>query len=1501
MSEKNRLLSDSTPEKKILKAKVGDSTRPVKSSAWNADDTELQSVVVGPPETQVDSLESTFISDVSPAHSRESEKELLRVHKTPEKAKNGTDSPKSRKSHLSEISSVRSATPRSMDGRSQRDRIKERIAAAKERVQASSQIKPKPPKKKGKPQQEEVISKEDEEVEEAMKRHRILRSKWKVASTGINVAGIQSTHDFFSRSVEEKKSPPQTAAFVSLSPGREGPSPKSEESEEEKLLCAELLGSKEDDWLPLFTYEPPQLEDWDQLKQKQLGLFFCPSASPVPIEEKLEPDTAPRFIEQEGLYVGKKTKIPSKRRNKLEQRIMAMGSERLWFGEDGEIKGNQDPLDFKRYREYKKDVIDYNLIEYEPPIVTGAGKGEHASNLGGSYILELDVGAVFFRHHPLFSREDVLAARLSALVATLATRTALVRRLAGRLTALRNFPSHSDPKRYRSELREVRTAWLKEAKNEREILGEILTTWRDLKSLRAQQGFSSTSHRLVIAAREDPEHGRGWQREYECYLQELEDEAETSHAAQLMAYQVKMEEWNSRKEKTDDLDPGATTTEEDEPDKPQRVPKSKLKDKVIEDLSASLRPPGEPLVDVELKMDGSITTTVENVLPEHERRLAAGKTQLWVVLRHNDKEVDRVKTLQEPHFTYRASYRFCLRLNKWPKSLALRLLEVGQANLFGRKPIAEVFVPVPGRINTDSAEWQEFEFSSSSTTGPLGHAGVGTDVSSLCTGTISVRAGWALPLPQIIQMERPLKESKPGKSNIAALKEWAEQVQLDPNDPTNADLLDYIKSCEEKELLQESVEDDLGGSKKDSLLEFCSEEQLLSNPRLKLLMLRAAGQPEFRNMRNIPINEREIPKDIFKLYEKRTGGKEKKKSKGYHFDNIREAGKEFLDNAREDVFKACTQNHVKTFKEIVHEDPIPDLRTLGLTVMRWLQPKRPLRPRRKERKKLLVKGLVGQQLEIMVNIGRAFEVPVRKEAPVAPTASADEFSLVPVRPFIEVTFQDQRRRTTTADGPNPTWNQDIHIPVQCMGGVQNIRDSLFIHLYDEKVVDLVEDERMRETTIVQRTERYWLGSLRIPFTALYTRIEGTFQLYSPPVLLGYNRESKDFRDSTFLTLFVMVHPPLTPPSPLQEKMATIEDAATELYLDQWVAEVSRIHPNKQVPAMVLNSEGKTVCVTRFIRPIPPPELVAGEKTTPEMVARFVSLIPVIPNYQFFPGQMDIWLNAQEIMDRCASEIPCRAALLACLLKYYFERTYLLIGTGVPGGPSAFVLTFPAAGAKSNTPTIWDPSTSRKHGPGDPFSPLSSLHAIIDHTNIWVNLQKEELISQTNFDVTKRSSDWWPAFGRAMAAPNSSVQPEALAMKETPETEVKLLQDRLEKVLRNAIMKLRSTNRTIWNRYCTASLRKLLPGLETNTWTAETSSPPDHIQELEHISSSYKMCGFPINLPYTGPSSLVEAVKSTGVHLNDAPEMEFSAAVYVRPFPSNILSVWIYVASLIRKR
>lgn len=47
--------------------------------------------------------------------------------------------------------------------------------------------------------------------------------------------------------------------------------------------------------------------------------------------------------------------------------------------------------------------------------------------------------------------------------------------------------------------------------------------------------------------------------------------------------------------------------------------------------------------------------------------------------------------------------------------------------------------------------------------------------------------------------------------------------------------------------------------------DFCSMENIENNPRLKLLSLRSQMVPEFREIRNIPLKDREIPDDIFKV------------------------------------------------------------------------------------------------------------------------------------------------------------------------------------------------------------------------------------------------------------------------------------------------------------------------------------------------------------------------------------------------------------------------------------------------------------------------------------------------------------------------------------------------------------------------------------------------------------------------------------------------------------
>ena len=46
---------------------------------------------------------------------------------------------------------------------------------------------------------------------------------------------------------------------------------------------------------------------------------------------------------------------------------------------------------------------------------------------------------------------------------------------------------------------------------------------------------------------------------------------------------------------------------------------------------------------------------------------------------------------------------------------------------------------------------------------------------------------------------------------------------------------------------------------------------------------------------------------------------------------------------------------------------------------------------------------------------------------------------------------------------------------------------------------------------------------------------------------------------------------------------------------------------------------------------------------------------------------------------------------------------------------------------------------------------------------------------------------------------------------------------------------------------------------------------------------------------------MEALHATGVHLNREPGVEFALAVHVEPYPNTVMSVWVYVASMVRKR
>ncbi|XP_050537512.1 coiled-coil and C2 domain-containing protein 2A isoform X2 [Daktulosphaira vitifoliae] len=1324
----------------------------------------------------------------------------------------------------------------------------------------------------------------------------------------------EESYDFFTKVwdppiIQEQQNQPNDSCEVEISYPNE---------ENKKLVTTDFLGLSDGEEIEVLDHKIlPSMDTSINIKKATKELLFIPNGSPVNITERLN-NRQPHYPEKEGLYVYSYPPVHKKCLNKLQQRIIK-AKEFHWFGEDGELIRLPDPLD-NLSACYVPNIFNNNRfldLSYTSavPFLSPYTFNSNLNSKEVKFVLELEIEKIQFSHHALFSKQHVLDKRLMQLYKKYKHRQEMARTkiLSGRLEALRNAKStllkviteenneelleiHKNRlQRYKTEIKETRAQCMLEGKADRSLISNILATWRDLKKLRERQEYIITNTKLEIIV-ENCDNTDEWETEFNKQIEETIEELKDNNI---------------------------------------EVNITKIRDEILNRLSESIRSPGDPLINFVVTNIEPLSNDKINAKDEIQRRNALAKCFLWFEIIFNSHVV--CKSIKKPmnnDFCAEFNQKFVVEIHQWPESLSLNI-HMDNTNLktvFNKNPITELFIPFPiNHVTLDIIETENLEFSCFGSQN-VQNSGVGSgidfkifpeDSESLClytSGEVICKVGWGKFGDKILSPpENYFSELYSTKFNILPIKtekilNWMNDIHPDPNDPNNASFYDAIKSLDDEMI--RSINSKFRLNIYKHLLEFCSEEELESNPRLKLLKLRDRGEIEFRSIKAIPLKEWAIPKDIFSEFENRLSTSELA---------LEVAGLGTIETSRiwsrysiirlyDKILKQCKLgNRNKITRDIIVEDSVPDIGTLGLTFMKMFQPKRPLRPRRKERKKIPVKCLSDQEIKVTVNVMRAFEVPIRKNSDIM----IGDVAMVPVQPFIEITFKNYTSRTTTAEGSNPTWNQDLHLTVRSnsvdfySNEVEIINDYIHINMYDEITVDILEDDRVRETNIHQRLERHWLGSCTLPISALLnnSQIEGTFQLNTPKHLLGYERhmsstESSHYRNSTFLSLFIMAQPPLNSTELIKEKLDCNETPNFERYLEYWSTEGVKLYSKRPVKTLVIHCSGKTVCATRYFRPLPLPLLSEDYQTSSEMIARFVSLIPVIHSNILLMGHFDVWLTGDQLLGLLLgrSSGVDHGILLCCYFMKLDIKVWLILGTGITRGEAAYVLTLNTLPDHSTMYNIWDPLSGQKYSTSDSFSPLQEVNCLINDENIWLNIQIEKSVPRTNWDV-RQKRDWYPAFGRFQAAPTiaGSVQPPTIDYTPAAISDARFLQEKLENILRNSLMKWRLKSKTVWNRYCISVLRKILPYLEKETWTKNNNVDTSYLDELQHLLVSHRICGFPINKLYSSTEQLIDAVKATGLHLNENEQVEFALAVYIHPYPNQVLSVWIYLASLQPRR
>ncbi|RUS72243.1 hypothetical protein EGW08_019997 [Elysia chlorotica] len=1536
-----------------------------------------------------------------------------------------------------------------------RERMKSRLAKAKEEAETEIEKQERDERKrtlKGKKEtrfeemDEQEIAKLEERTER-MRKRRIERSKQQDAMSFMPTP--EQSFDFFTREweeepeeaekpkeedeVEEKEKKPDAEE-----PETEEERAAKEESKEETALLVDDQEYTEESYGPV-AIRKAYMDDAAVIDAAEQKMLFHPSSVRAPSTEKVGGELEPRFLEDEGFYVGVKPFVADKNRSRMEDRILkesqTVKEAANWFGEDGQLIILPDPLREAPTRPtlvedtdmHAIDTIFYKAImrEFDSRYIDGAVDG------GGFYQLDVDVNSISFTHHHLFSREHVLAHKLTLLHSEHVARAK--RDMAGflteKLSALKNsalllqdyIASHKGEmtvvdrdnyerrlRDYKSEISQTRYLRDKEEQTDRTLLKSIIHTWRELKTLREQQKFVNTPVKLQIRKEDtDKEEDLAkWKLEMEEETFEEKEKFEEEFMRKEAVYKDQLEKYEKqalekeeaqkrildrnrqkkrrgsksskgskasknsqerqRAETEDDLDNDSLEEENakdqavidteplPKPEPPEALDERTLKDQIKAKFMAQKRRPGEPKLFPELSNSATVTPSSQCTRSEQQRRDDVSKVKLYVKILFNGKEVSRTgpRPLSQD-FNVNFGEIYNLKIVEWPESIKFEIYET--AGFGSGRLLAELFAPIPeSSVTSQSVALENVEFSSYEKI-QFSHDGVGSGVAFkfeghvpdlvtlMTSGVLNSSVAWAvgedgLPLvptekfgasykaaTQIKRLDPFTAIGASGVSNLEKLLEWFKQSRLDPNDPNNKDIV-YMLSGGEQTLLAPREYFRLEPLQQE--FDLTTLEEIEKSLRYKIISLRDQENPIFKGYQMIPSLEREIPKDALKEYEKKQREETQMPHVKGDLEHHRAQVNLYLQKIKERVTAQYRfASHQKTLQDVVNEDTVPNITMIATSLLRLSEPRRPLRPVRKERKKVTAQALDGKEVKILINIIRASYIPVRKAVrspgtsiarDVDGSAITDTYEDL-VCPFVEVMFQRSRVRTWQGEGPNPSFNEELELILRVPNddyspsSLQAIEDDIFINLFDEVTVDVLEDNRERETNIHQRIEKKWLGSIKIPFSTVYfnNKIDGTFRINTPPFLLGYTYdmmqaqpgasevETTIGRGSSYLSMFVTIEPSLSLPEPFKEKLATTEEEELIERADAWQAELERQFPKRIYKTTVMDTMGKNVFVTRYFRSIkPPPEVEActDPQKAMEMAARYVSMIPFVADTALFPGQCDIWSTCNQFMKMLCGDEEEHAVLLTNYFLAMGKTAYLILGNAIPEGQTAYVLTCDA-----DKYHLWNARTGESYSVHDNYCPIQSIGCLINAENIWANIQEYEKPSQMDFNLTNTSC-WLSFYNKSYLNRGlASVQPAELfyfRKDKKFDSMVLELQERIEQMLKNKIMEWRSRYITRWNRHCTQIMRKLLPLLEEIHGKQIEQS---HLRDLEESFKSYKVSGFPLNLPFTDMTSITEAVFSTGVHSKETSDVEFALAVYVHGYTNNVMSVWVYVASLIRLR
>ncbi|CAH1125789.1 unnamed protein product [Ceutorhynchus assimilis] len=1131
-------------------------------------------------------------------------------------------------------------------------------------------------------------------------------------------------------------------------------------------------------------------------------------------------------------------------------------------------------------------------------------------------ILEFSVSQLKFFHHPLFSLEHVLQEKLRQLFEKYSN----------------EFQLLEDWKNARDEgvkgIRKLRENLFREGKMQRERLKNILNVWKAVKKLRSTQKASNTTIRLII--KKDLTNLQEETESYNSLFKEMMKDIMNEHKA---TYKRKMKEYNEKLKSKSEESENSETSEMGKPT--FDVDKGKIESELRRKFQESFRPPGEPKVILYLNYDQEITNAPND--QENDRRKVASTTKFTLKILCNNIPVCKSRSVSlDENFSLDINEMFSVQLTDVPRFLDLEVYEHPKGLL--KKKIADLRIEIP--ITTalyTNAEFAETRFERREIV-HYKHSGVGSgysltkiiednnvdfDIKELdlsnrelyTKGLLDYKIGWQgceLKNTQTrsdnVSLIREMSEiiNKWGSVDEERLEHWLEGKSLNLNDLSKVGLIEFLDSINIREIREWKKENKYFRlSPYADELEFCKIEDIQKNIRFQYLKLRDQKELEFDGTL-IPNRIREINFGLLNDLKKR---KALEAIQDDEFeedpDSLRDTGRRRLKQIYTKIFNKCksldnnlSYESVVDEKYLIHFEDV--VKTSLKNIFNWFrwQPKltTPLPKLTKNRKREDKKEIMPKpQNKIIIKVLGGKNVPQRR---IHDSVREDE-----VKPYLELSYEDFSSKTIVATGSDPVWNSLVELPLEYHHtdylNPNALSGSISVNLFD------CIQETAPENEIL---EKNWLGEVKIPVAELSTGINlsGWFLIKKPPMLFGYQtfeekqisstkspKQHKTSSDETYIHMDLCVSPSMPTLEPNMIDLQTNDVAYIKDHVLKWMDVFNSNFPSRKISAVAIDTNGRMNCITRFLRPLEPPQLNNEEfDMTAEQCLRYVSLIPFTEGNHFY---QHIWLTSHQFLNLMIGSIVDHCVTLTCFLLALKLDVYLLFGYGLPRGSTCYVLMSEYT-RDSDIPnySILDVVYNEKINLTDPYCPLQRIYCVVNGENVWGNVQRTQNSAFLRFDLT-RKSDWWPLFDNNISAPTNFVNNNISFASDRDFEDV---ERQLDRKLKRKFARWRPMQRTIFNHRISDTFKSILNHFEMNAMFGKSNT--EATLEVNKATAQYNINGLILNFPYTSLTNILKKIKELNIHVQSQEITEFALSILIHCYPGQVLSVWIFIGAIHNK-